>query len=86
MVIPYYPTKLSLKVNRQPTKWRKEAVDAINEKYGKHKIYLGSSFEANHFSQHLGERGDTPERKAELFKGETKRKRVALPMFIVEVK
>lgn len=63
-----------------------EAVDAINEKYGKHKVYLGSSFEANHFSQHIGERGDAPERKAELFKGETKRKRVALPMFMGEVK
>ena len=48
-----------------------EAVDPINEKFGKHKIYLASSFEANNFSQHLGERGDTPERKADLFKGET---------------
>ena len=24
-----------------------EAVDAINAKYGKHKVYLGSSFAAN---------------------------------------
>jgi DNA polymerase-4/DNA polymerase V len=62
-----------------------EAVDAINGKFGKHKVYLGSSFEANHFSQHLGERGDVPERKEKLFKGETKRKRLAIPMFMGDV-
>jgi DNA polymerase-4/DNA polymerase V len=62
-----------------------EAVDQINEKFGKHKIYLASSFAANHFSQHLGERGDVPERKGILFRGETKRKRLAIPMFLGEV-
>ena len=62
-----------------------EAVDQINEKFGKHKVYLASSFAANTFSQHLGERGDTPERKEVLFKGESKRKRLAIPMFMGEV-
>ena len=58
-----------------------ESVDALNAKYGKHKVYLGSSHEAHVFSQHLGERGDIPERSQNLFKGETKRKRLGIPMF-----
>jgi DNA polymerase-4/DNA polymerase V len=62
-----------------------EVVDAINDKYGKHKIYLGSSSMANNFSQHLGERGDVAERKENMFKGETKRKRLAIPMFMGDV-
>lgn len=62
-----------------------EAVDEINEKYGKHKVYLGSSYQANTFAQHLGERGDIPKRKDDLFKGETKRKRLKIPMFTGEV-
>jgi len=62
-----------------------DAVDQINEKYGKHKIYLGSSYQANHFAQHLGERGDIPQRKDNLFKGETKRKRLKIPMFLGEM-
>ena len=63
-----------------------ETVDAINEKYGKHEVYLGSSFAANHFAQHLGRAGRYPERKEALFKGETKRKRLAIPMFMGEVR
>ena len=63
-----------------------ETIDQINDKFGKHKIYLASSFVANNFSQHLGERGDVAERKGILFKGETKRKRIAIPMFMGDVK
>lgn len=59
-----------------------EAVDAVRRKYGKHTIFLGSSFAARHFGQHLGERGDAPERKDDLFKGETARQRLAIPMFM----
>jgi DNA polymerase IV len=62
-----------------------EVVDAVNDKYGKHKIYLGSSSMANRFSQHLGDRGDVAERKENMFKGETKRKRLAIPMFMGDV-
>jgi hypothetical protein len=62
-----------------------EVVDAVNDKYGKHKIYLGSSLTANRFSQHLGDRGDVAERKENMFRGETKRKRLAIPMFMGEV-
>ncbi|MHB0916086.1 MAG: DNA polymerase Y family protein [Thermoleophilia bacterium] len=59
-----------------------EAVDAVRRKYGKHTVFLGSSFAARHFGQHLGERGDAPERKDDLFKGETARQRLAIPMFM----
>ena len=58
-----------------------EAVDAVNKKYGKHKLYLASSFLANKYSQHLGDRGDIPERKQNMFLGETKRRRLGIPMF-----
>lgn len=57
-----------------------ESVDAISERYGKHAIFLGSSFSAMHFGAHLGERGDVPERVQQLFKGETSRRRLAIPM------
>src|SRR5262249_6551794 len=62
-----------------------QAVDHMREKYGKHTIFLGSSFLAHKLGQHLGERGDEPQRKQQLFKGETKRKRLGIPMFMGKV-
>ena len=60
-------------------------VDAIKAKYGKHTLFLGSSFLAHQHAQHEGARGAEPERKRALFKGETKRKRLAIPMFLGKV-
>jgi len=57
-----------------------ESVDAISERYGKHAVFLGSSFTAMKFGAHLGARGDLPARTRDLFKGETKRRRLAIPM------
>ncbi len=57
-----------------------ESVDAISERYGKHAVFLGSSFDAMRFGAHLGERGDQPERTRQLFKGETARRRLAMPL------
>jgi DNA polymerase-4/DNA polymerase V len=62
-----------------------QAVDHMREKYGKHTVFLGSSFLGHKFGQHLGDRGDEPERKQQLFKGETKRKRLGIPMFMGKV-
>lgn len=62
-----------------------ESVDRINQKFGKHTVFLGSSFLAQKFPQHEKERGDSPQRKNLLFKGETGRKRLNIPMFIGEV-
>jgi hypothetical protein len=61
-------------------------MDHMREKYGKHTVFLGSSFLAHKFGQHLGDRGDEPQRKQKLFKGETKRKRFGIPMFLGGVK
>jgi hypothetical protein len=58
-----------------------ESVDAIKAKYGKHTLFLGSSFLAHQHAQHGGARGVAPERQRVLFKGETKRKRLGIPMF-----
>jgi hypothetical protein len=55
-------------------------VDVISERYGKHAVFLGSSFQAMKFGAHLGDRGDTPERTKQLFKGETSRRRLAIPL------
>jgi len=56
------------------------SVDALSERYGKHVVFLGSSFTAIKFGAHLGERGDTPERTKQLFKGESSRRRLSIPM------
>lgn len=63
-----------------------DVVDGMRIKYGKHTLFLGSSYYAHKFGQHLGERGDAPRRKEELFKGETTRQRLGIPMFMGEVK
>jgi hypothetical protein len=68
-------------------KFRKifESVDTIRQKYGKHTVCLGSSYLANTASQYLNERGDLSERSKSLLPGETKRKRLGIPMFLGEV-
>jgi hypothetical protein len=48
-------------------------------------VFLGSSLPAHRFAQHVGERGDEPERKRALLKGESKRKRLGIPMLMGEV-
>ena len=58
------------------------SIDEINEKFGKHTVFLGSSFLANDAPQHKKERGDLPERKKLLLKGETKRQKIGIPMFL----
>lgn len=55
-------------------------IDVLSQKYGKHAVFLGSSFTAMTHAAHLSERGDTPERTKNLFTGETTRRRLGLPM------
>jgi hypothetical protein len=63
-------------------KWEKvyEAVDGIDEKFGKHTVFLGSTFTALKNKAHISERGDTPRRENELFKGEKGRQKLNIPM------
>jgi hypothetical protein len=60
------------------------STDKAAAKYGKHTLFLGSSWKAHHFGAHLNERGDTSERSKKLFLGESKRKRVNIPMLLGE--
>ena len=55
------------------------AVDAMSEKYGKHTIFLASSLPAMTKPQG-SDRNKPVERMTTLFKGETKRRRVGIPM------
>jgi hypothetical protein len=60
-------------------------VDKMRAKYGKHTLYLGSSHLAQSSAQHAADRGDEPLRKRVLLKGETKRRRLGIPMFLGKV-
>ncbi len=62
-----------------------ESVDQISHKYGKHTIQHGASLPAKLQAQHEGERGDVPQRKGNLFKGENKRQRIGMPMLHMKV-
>lgn len=55
------------------------SVDGISKRYGKHSLFLGSSFQAMNKTQHAGLRQEKAERSTVLFKGETERKRLAIP-------
>jgi len=55
------------------------SVDGIAQRYGKHTLFLGSSFSAMNRAQHEGNRQTPAERKEDLFKGESARKRLAIP-------
>ncbi|MBP9669578.1 MAG: DNA polymerase IV [Candidatus Pacebacteria bacterium] len=57
-----------------------EHLDAMNEKYGKHAVFLGSSFLAHSKGSHQGIRGVAPKRQRALLKGETRRRRIGIPL------
>ncbi|KKW20147.1 MAG: polymerase IV protein [Parcubacteria group bacterium GW2011_GWA2_51_10] len=57
-----------------------ESVDEISGRYGKHTVFLGTSFQAMRNGAHAGDRGHAAERTQDLFKGETTRRRLGLPM------
>jgi DNA polymerase-4 len=61
------------------------AVDKVSEKLGKYTVHHASSLPTKLQTQHEGERGDAPQRKGELFKGENKRQRLGLPVLNVKV-
>ncbi|HEV3245381.1 MAG TPA: DNA polymerase IV [Candidatus Paceibacterota bacterium] len=57
-----------------------ESVDELSERFGKHVVFLGSSFHAMTHLSHAGERGELTSRQQQLFKGEHGRRRLGLPM------
>lgn len=54
-----------------------ESVDQLSERFGKHVVFLGSSF---HAMTHADGRGELTSREEHLFKGEHGRRRLGLPM------
>lgn len=57
-----------------------EQLDLLSEKFGKHTVYLGSSFAAMKGKQHHNNRADLAQRKTDLFRGENPRQRIGIPM------
>ncbi len=62
-----------------------EAVDELSRKFGKHTVQHGASLPTKQQAQHEGGRGDVPQRKGKLFRGENKRQRLGLPLLHVKV-
>ena len=62
-----------------------DAIDMLSEKFGKYTVQHAASLQTETQSQHEGDRGDTPQRKQDLFKGENKRQRLGLPMLDLDV-
>lgn len=57
-------------------------LDALDAKYGKHTVWLGSSHPAQVRERHAGERGDIPARQMTALRGESARRRLAIPMLM----
>ena len=55
-------------------------VDAVEAKFGKHTVFLGSSMKALLARQHESDRGKPAYRKQNLFRGENARQRLNIPM------
>jgi DNA polymerase-4/DNA polymerase V len=60
-------------------------VDMVAEKYGKYMLHHAASLPTKLQTQHEGERGDVPERKTDLFRGESRRQRLGLPVLRIKI-
>lgn len=82
-----YPAQLDLFGGVERSEGMKkifDSIDAVSERYGKHAVFLGSSFKAMVGRARAGARNESPERHRNLFKGETARRRLGMP-FLGEV-
>jgi DNA polymerase IV len=61
------------------------ALDSLRERYGKHTVHHASTLAAQN-TQHRSTRGELPVRKMILLPGETKRRRLPLPMLQVNAR
>ncbi len=61
-----------------------QAVDALREKYGKHIVHQGASLPV-HRAPHRTARDEAPQRKTSLLKGETRRRRLPLPLMRITI-
>ncbi|OGK55922.1 DNA polymerase IV [Candidatus Roizmanbacteria bacterium RIFCSPLOWO2_02_FULL_38_10] len=60
-----------------------QSVTELNDKFGKHSVFLGSTLLLQKYGQHLGTRGDVSQRKKTLLKGENQRQRLNLPFVFI---
>lgn len=60
-------------------------VDRLSSKFGKHAVCHGSSVPVKSQVQHEGDRGDIPNRRKNLFKGENRRQRLSVPLIAIDV-
>ena len=60
-------------------------VDTLSKKFGKHTVRHASSLPTKLQAQHEGARGDVPERKNNMFRGENMRQRLGLPVLNINV-
>ncbi|HXX58803.1 MAG TPA: DNA polymerase IV [Thermodesulfovibrionales bacterium] len=60
-------------------------LDLLSEKFGKYAVHHAASLPTKLQALHEGERGDVPERKTGLLKGENKRQRLGLPVLSMKV-
>lgn len=57
-----------------------DAVDGLADRFGKHVVFLGSSFRAMKEELHKGQRGTPTDRRAAVFIGETLRRHINIPI------
>lgn len=57
-----------------------ESVDTLDSKFGKHTVFVGSSFKTQLEPQFVGVRAERPWREGNLLSGETLRQHVGIPM------
>jgi DNA polymerase-4 len=57
-----------------------DGIDRLDAKYGKHTVFLGSSFPAMQGQQHTGDRAELPRRQRMLLQGENERQRLGIPL------
>jgi len=60
-----------------------QSVTELNDKFGKHSVFLGSTLLLQKYGQRLGTRGDVSQRKKTLLKGENQRQRLNLPFVFI---
>jgi DNA polymerase-4/DNA polymerase V len=59
--------------------------DGVNDRYGKHSLHLGTSLWLRKYRRHVSARGDLPERKTDLLRGETFRQRLGIPVWKLKI-
>jgi len=76
------PAQLNLFSRANAKKFEKifESVDKLSEKFGKHTVFLGSSFSAIAETKNRDGRNAPAQRKTNLLKGESARKRIGIPL------